>query len=179
LYIRPKFKAVNIHEGIDSTLMILNSRLKAEGSEPAVEVIKKYGDVTQIECYAGQLNQVFMNILINAIDALRECSKFRQSEPDRITPFILIQTEMKGQSHVVIRIEDNGTGIPAEIQSRIFDPFFTTKPVGKGTGLGMSVSYQIITDKHRGKLTCISQPEQGTEFVIQIPVKLQERSGEG
>jgi signal transduction histidine kinase len=165
-----EFKTVDIHEGIDSTLMILNSRLKS-ANEPTIEIIKKYGDVTQIECYAGQLNQVFMNILINAIDALRECQKFRQSEPQQITPFISIQTEMAGQSHVVIRIEDNGTGIPAEIQSRIFDPFFTTKPVGKGTGLGMSVSYQIITDKHEGTLTCISQPDQGTEFVIQIPVK--------
>jgi signal transduction histidine kinase len=169
-------KNVDIHEGIDSTLMILNSRLKAAGADPAIEVIKKYGDVMQIECYAGQLNQVFMNILSNAIDALRECPKFcqsEQSEQEELIPFISIQTEMK-EHHVVIRIEDNGTGIPSEIQNRIFDPFFTTKPVGKGTGLGMSISYQIVTEKHRGTLTCISRPDEGTEFVIQIPVYIRE-----
>jgi signal transduction histidine kinase len=167
-------KTVDLHEGIDSTLMILNSRLKAAGDEPAVEVIKKYGELKPIECYAGQLNQVFMNILINAIDALRECPKFRQSEPNKITPLISIQTEMEDQNHIVIRIEDNGMGIPVEIQSRIFDPFFTTKPVGKGTGLGLSVGYQIVTEKHGGTLTYISHPKKGTAFLIKIPVKIKE-----
>jgi signal transduction histidine kinase len=166
-------KNVDIHDGIDSTLMILNSRLKSAGNEPPIQVIKKYGDVIHLECYAGQLNQVFMNILSNAIDALRECPKFRQSHSDEILPSIIIQTEMEAQSHVVIRIEDNGTGIPIEIQNRIFDPFFTTKPVGKGTGLGMSISYQIVTEKHGGTLTCCSHPNQGTEFMIRIPVTIQ------
>lgn len=159
-------KTVNIHEGIDSTLMILQNRLKEKPNRISIEVIKDYGDIPDIECYAGQLNQVFINILANAIDTLEEGIINGQVE----TPLITIRTSIINTSWVQITIADNGCGIPDEIKQRIFDPFFTTKPVGKGTGMGMSISYQIIADKHHGKLECFSVLGQGTEFCIQIPV---------
>jgi signal transduction histidine kinase len=163
-----KMKQVNIHDGIDGTLMILWHRLKATGTRPAIEVIKDYADIPLIECYAGQLNQVFMNILANAIDALEE-TLLDNTQTNHFTPTITIHTQTDNHS-VVIRVADNGAGIPEEIMSRIYDPFFTTKEIGKGTGLGMSISQKIIVERHRGILKCRSQPGEGTEFWIQIPV---------
>ncbi|HEY9619035.1 MAG TPA: ATP-binding protein [Crinalium sp.] len=167
-----EFKAVNIHEGIDSTLMILQHRIKATAERPEIEVTKDYGILPLVECYAGQLNQVFMNILVNSIDALEDRNAKRtyqeiKQNPNRIT----IRTSLVNSTWVEIAIADNGVGIPKEIQQRIFNPFFTTKPLGKGTGMGMSISYQIITEKHGGKLDCFSAPGQGTEFIIQIPLR--------
>lgn len=161
-------KAVNIHEGIDSTLMILQNRLKARPGCAAIQVVKDYGELPEIECYAGQLNQVFMNILTNAIDALdeHELKLSVASASSKIT----IHTEMLDPQRAVIRISDNAGGMSEAVQQRLFNPFFTTKPVGKGTGLGMSISYQIVTEKHNGSLQCFSSPGVGTTFVIEIPV---------
>jgi len=169
-----EFKAVDIHEGIDNTLMILQHRLKATEKRPEIQVIKDYGNLSHIECYAGQINQVFMNILVNAIDALEELNTKRTYQeildhPSRIT----IRTSIVDSHWAEIAIADNGTGIPPSIQKQIFNPFFTTKPIGKGTGMGMAISYQIITEKHGGKLEFFSTPEQGTEFVVKIPVQQQ------
>ncbi|WP_445632577.1 histidine kinase [Nostoc sp. DSM 114161] len=164
-----QMKAVNIHEGIDSTLMLLEHRLKAKPNYPGIKIIKEYGNLPLVECYPGQLNQVFMNILANAIDALEE-----SMDNGKITnaPHICICTNLiADQQLVIISIADNGCGIPENIQKQLFDPFFTTKPVGKGTGLGLSISYQIITQKHRGKLQCISSPNEGTEFIINLPFR--------
>ncbi|MBD2518381.1 HAMP domain-containing protein [Nostoc sp. FACHB-973] len=161
-----EFKNADIHEGIDSTLLILQHRLKSQSARPKITVIKEYSEIPKIQCFAGQLNQVFMNILANAIDALEEA--FQNGFcPD---PIIRISSAQVNEN-VVIQIVDNGIGIPEAIQSHIFDPFFTTKSVGKGTGMGLSISYQIITEKHGGYLRCISSPGQGTEFVIAIPIR--------
>jgi PAS domain S-box-containing protein len=170
-------KAVNIHEGIDSTLMILANRLKATSNRPEIQVIKGYTDLPLVECYAGQLNQVFMNILANAIDAV-EASVIEKRTADNqqlviAQPQIRIYTEVTEEKEVIIRICDNGSGIPNSIQEHLFEPFFTTKEVGQGTGLGLSISYQIITKKHGGKLKCISVPGKGTEFAIAIPLNQQ------
>lgn len=168
-------KAIDIHESIDNTLIILQHRLKASGKRPKIEVIKEYGKIPMITCYASQLNQVFMNLLSNGIDALENTPAPR---------VIKICTEMvkKSQSadnnghkqqtrdFAVIRIADNGAGICADIIPQIFDPFFTTKPVGRGTGLGLSISHEIIVEKHQGKLQCVSNPGQGTEFIVEIPI---------
>ncbi|MDZ8223471.1 MULTISPECIES: ATP-binding protein [unclassified Nostoc] len=167
-------KAVNIHDGIDGTLMILHHRLKADVHRPAIEIVKDYAKLPLIECYPGQLNQVFMNILANAIDALEENmenSGFRSSSQSLTpNPQITIRTQVLDQQWVVIRIADNGPGMKEEVIRRIYDPFFTTKDIGKGTGLGMAISYQIIVDKHGGMLKCRSQLGEGTEFWIQIPL---------
>jgi PAS domain S-box-containing protein len=160
-------KAVDIHEGIDSTLMILEHRLKSTSHRPAIKLIKEYAKLPLVECYPGQLNQVFMNILANAIDALEE--RFANN-PQMSHLQIDIKTEMRDDQQVMIRIADNGMGIPEKVQKLLFDPFFTTKPVGQGTGLGLSISYKIITEKHFGTLHCISVPNQGTAFVITIPL---------
>ena len=161
-------KEVDIHEGIDSTLVILKHRFKANN----IQLIKNYGNLPQVECYAGTLNQVFMNLLANAIDAL-DSDQNHQSTVDGERPpgKIEIQTEVINGDRILISIKDNGLGIPAELQSRIFDPFFTTKAVGKGTGLGLSISYQIVVQKHRGSLICKSEPGQGTTFYIEIPIQ--------
>ncbi|MBD2665572.1 GAF domain-containing protein [Richelia sinica] len=166
-----EMKAVNIHEGIDSTLLILQHRIKARPECPGIEVIKEYGDLPLVDCYAGQLNQVFMNVFSNAIDALEQ---YRQSTPEPRSAQIKIKTSL-GQINnnvpsAVIHIADNGSGIPEHVIARIFDPFFTTKPVGKGTGLGLSISYQIVVDKHNGIFKCTSHPGEGTEFLIEIPI---------
>ncbi|OLT63229.1 hypothetical protein BJP37_10960 [Moorena bouillonii PNG] len=155
-----KIKPVNIHEGIDNTLVLLSNRLK-----PGIEVIKQYGDLPLVDCYPAQLNQVFMSILENALDAIEH--KSVESFPSPVFT-IRIQTELVDQNWVVIRIADNGPGIAAAIKDRIFDPFFTTKDPGKGTGLGLAISYQIITH-HRGKIEVASEPGQGAEFVISLP----------
>jgi signal transduction histidine kinase len=189
-------KLVNLHEGIDNTLLILNSRLKR-----GIEVIKQYGDLPLVECAPAQLNQVFMNLLCNAIDAIasrlpadsalavanaNDALKMGSGEEDtgncalsasprhRVTvsstiPTIWIRTEVANQDWVVIKITDNGSGIPPAIKGRIFDPFFTTKEPGKGTGLGLAISYQIII-QHHGKIEVNSTPGQGTEFTITLPI---------
>ncbi|ALF56456.1 ATPase [Nostoc piscinale CENA21] len=162
-----EFKDVDIHEGIDSTLMILQHRLKEKPEFPEIQVIRDYASLPLVECYVGQLNQVLMNILTNAIDALEMGA--RKDEQPKIT----IRTGVIDADWVTIAIADNGMGMSEQIKKQIFNPFFTTKPVGKGTGMGMSISYQIITEKHAGKLECYSQPGQGTEFVITIPISQQ------
>lgn len=162
-------KAVDIHEGIESTLMILTHRLKASSERPAIEVIRDFGKLPPVECYAGQLNQVFMNILVNSIDAL-ETQPANHPSPEN-KPQITLRTEARADS-VVISIADNGTGIPPAVKSRIFDPFFTTKAVGKGTGMGMAISYQLITEKHNGKIEFFSDEGAGTKFIIEIPLRL-------
>jgi PAS domain S-box-containing protein len=164
-------KLVNIHDGIDSTLMILQNRLKSHSSRRGIQVVKDYHKLPKIECFPGQLNQVFMNILINAIDALEERDKQREpQECDRHPSIITIRTYLVTEGLVAVSIADNGPGIPESVSSRLFDPFFTTKPVGKGTGLGLSISYSIVVDRHGGKLSCISAPGEGAEFLIEIPV---------
>ena len=164
-------KLVDIHEGIESTLLILQHRLKANTARPAIEIIKEYGNFPKVECYAGQLNQVFMNLLGNAIDALEDYNNHSSNEIEiSFRPkTIRISTSVNSDT-VTIRIADNGMGINQEVIHKLFDPFFTTEPVGKGTGLGLSISYQIIVEKHRGKLQCISAPGEGAEFVIEIPL---------
>ncbi|MEG5039348.1 MULTISPECIES: AAA family ATPase [unclassified Microcoleus] len=154
-------KWVNIHEGIDSTLMILDHKLLN------IQVIKEYGNLPLVNCYPGEINQVFMNVLTNAIDAF--CGE-RGSEVDsKHTPTIQICTEVAEGNQVAIRIVDNGVGMNSEVLGKIFDPFFTTKPVGKGTGLGLSISYQIVVEQHGGKLICKSEPGEGSEFTILLP----------
>ncbi len=165
-----EMQAVDIHDGIESTLVILQHRLKAKPDHPEIEITKDYGQLPLIECYSGQLNQVFINLIANAIDALEERDAQRLPSDRFSHPSVLhIQTEILPSDLVRISITDNGTGIPAEVQKRLFDPFFTTKPVGKGTGLGLSISYKIIVEKHGGELRCISSLGQGTKFVIEIP----------
>ncbi len=168
-----EMKAVDIHEGIDSTLLILQSRMKPQPDQAGIMILKKYGDLPLVECYASQLNQVFMNIISNAIDALHEFDRTRSVEDLRQNPSTIeIITQTSDNGWVEIGIKDNGAGIPAAIQEKLFDPFFTTKPIGEGTGLGLSISYQIVTEKHNGKLSCISAVGSGTEFWIQIPTGL-------
>ncbi len=180
-----EFKSVNLHANLDSTLMILKNRLKAQGNRPEIKVIKDYGELPEVECYAGQMNQVFMNLLNNAIDAFDP--RYVKSMPMetnnnlpgtfsqtiRLTesPEIRIHSWAIDSRYVGISIADNGCGMDEEIQQKIFDPFFTTKPVGQGTGLGLATSYNIIVEKHGGELKCVSTPGQGTEFIIKIPIR--------
>ncbi|MBE9006517.1 HAMP domain-containing histidine kinase [Fortiea sp. LEGE XX443] len=165
-------KSVDIHEGINSTLLILQHRLKEKDEQQEITIIKKYGDLPLVECYPGGLNQVFMNIISNAIDALREQEiDYLKQEIKQYHNYITIHTQFQNKDRVIISVKDNGSGINEEIKPRLFDPFFTTKPVGQGTGLGLSISYQIIVEKHKGKINCISAPGKGTEFLIEIPVK--------
>ncbi|MCY7406628.1 MAG: HAMP domain-containing histidine kinase [Alkalinema sp. CAN_BIN05] len=162
-------KIVDIHEGIDSTLLILKHRIKAISDRPEIKISKDYGDLPKIECYAGQLNQVFMNLISNAIDALDEWDAKRTSQ-ERAEELaqIKITTTLIDEDKVLIVVHDNGPGIPEEIQSCLFDPFFTTKAVGKGTGLGLSISYQIIIEKHAGNLFCSSELGHGAAFHIEF-----------
>lgn len=181
-------KNVDIHPGIDSTLMILQNRLKAKFGHPQIEIEKNYGNLPPVDCYPSQLNQVFMNILSNAIDAIEE--EYSRRSPQEIKDHpatIAIRTKVETEEwelpaetqqfpipknqFVVVRIADNGSGMAESVAARIFDPFFTTKPVGKGTGLGLAISYQIIVEKHQGTLTCHSAPGRGTEFVISLPLR--------
>ena len=163
-----EMKPVNIHEGIDNTLMILQHRLQEKSDRPEIKVIKQYGELPHITCYPGQLNQVFMNILSNAIDALDESIVIEKKGNN---PIIKIRTELIDSNMVKIHIADNGLGINSEVRQKIFDPFFTTKPIGSGTGLGLSISYQIVVDKHKGQLICNSTQGKGTEFLIKIPMQ--------
>ncbi|AFY52695.1 histidine kinase,histidine kinase,PAS domain-containing protein [Rivularia sp. PCC 7116] len=164
-----EFKQVDIHEGIDSTLLILQNRFKSKPEHPEIAIIKQYSSLPKVDCYAGQLNQVFMNILVNAIDALEDKINKIENINKTFNPQIKVSTELFDNQNIVIRIANNGSGIPPNVQSKLFDPFFTTKKVGKGTGLGLSISYKIIVDKHHGKLSCESSDE-GTEFIIEIPI---------
>lgn len=173
----------DIHEGIDSTILILKHRLKGSENHPDIEIKRDYGVIPQVNCFPGQLNQVFMNILANAIDALEESFSHKYSsiidsavtDNQKLmaeTPKIIIQTMLsEDQSHALIKIQDNGIGMPHQIKERIFDNLFTTKPVGKGTGLGLSISRQIIIQKHGGKLEVNSEPGRGSEFIINIPIE--------
>ena len=158
-------KNVNIHEGIDSTLMILDSYFKATSNELEIQVVKYYGQLPKVKCYPGELNQVFMNIISNAIDGLQSM----RNENNHSSPQITITTKIEAKNQVIILIADNGIGMSKAVKKQIFNPFYTTKEVGKGTGLGLAISYQIIVDRHGGKLECISTPGQGTEFMVLIP----------
>ncbi|MEG4234691.1 PAS domain S-box protein [Microcoleus sp. Pol11C3] len=158
-------KKVNIHEGIDSTLMILEHRLKVQPDRPAIQLLKEYGQLPLVECYAGLLNQVLMNIIANAIDVLQQ--------PLDNPGIIRIRTEVEG-TLAVIRIADNGAGMTDQVKQRIFDPFYTTKPIGSGTGMGLAISHSIIVEKHKGEIKCFSVVGKGTEFIIEIPIKTTE-----
>ncbi|MBE9161219.1 ATP-binding protein [Tychonema sp. LEGE 06208] len=171
-----EMKPVNIHEGIDSTLLILQGRLKATADRPPIEIVKNYSNLPLVECYAGQLNQVFMNILANAIDALESYHLDRGPAAAKANPIaIAITTEYSSPDRIIVRISDNGPGMAENVKKRLFDPFFTTKPVGKGTGLGLSISYKIVVEKHKGTLRCDSTPGLGTEFSIEIPLRQEVR----
>lgn len=167
-----EYKEANINQGIDSTLMILQHRLREQPNRPAITVSNNYADLPLVECYPGKLNQVFMNILVNAIDAL-------EGKPDRDRPLkIEITTSYsEEEQEVQVVIADNGEGIPESIQPQIFNPFFTTKTVGGGTGMGLAISHQIITEAHQGELICNSTPGIGTEFVIKIPIHVSRQEG--
>jgi two-component system NtrC family sensor kinase len=173
-----EMKPVDIHDGINSTLMILQHRLKPTAGQPGISVVKKFADLPKVDCYAGQLNQVFMNLLSNAIDALetiphpRQITIITELGAGLETPHSSLLTS-SAQS-VMIRVIDNGSGVPSEHQTKLFDPFFTTKPVGSGTGLGLSISYQIVVEKHKGRLKYISTPGQGAEFLIEIPIQAEQ-----
>ncbi|MBD2215284.1 hybrid sensor histidine kinase/response regulator [Nostoc linckia FACHB-104] len=176
-------KQVNIHEGIDSTLVMLQHRLRETAYRPAIAILKEYGSLPLVTCYASELNQVFMHLLNNAIDALDQSAINNQSKENQEnehchntslltpTPQIQIRTELTESNTVKIAIADNGLGIEESLQSSLFNPFFTTKPVGQGSGLGLSISYQIVVQKHRGNIACFSSLGAGAEFVIEIPME--------
>ncbi|WP_373535169.1 sensor histidine kinase [Microcoleus sp.] len=190
-----EMKLVNIHDGINNTIMLLQSQLKGKPGQEAIAIHKEYSDLPLVQCYPGQLNQVFMNILVNAIYAIVECNKHEIFENKShhssqvceqshyktnttssinnstyLTPTIRICTELTEEKKVIIRIFDNGPGMTEAVRKRLFDPFFTTKPVGKGTGLGLSISYEVVVNQHGGELKCVSEPGKGTEFAIEIPL---------
>jgi signal transduction histidine kinase/DNA-binding NarL/FixJ family response regulator len=165
-------QSVDINKILDNVVLILQHRIKPNGGKPGIKIIKEYGNLPLVACYPGQLNQVFMNLIANAVDALEESLVDNQQ--------ICIRTQViNDNSHVLIQITDNGSGISHELQQQIFNPFFTTKPVGKGTGLGLSISHEIIAKKHGGNLKCISEPEQGTEFWIELPLLVGELGDAG
>lgn len=169
-----EMKSVDIHEGIENTLLLLPDRLKALPGQSAIRVVKAYGNLPMVECFASQLNQVFWHLLSNAIDAVRshyvQSTFHHPSEPAQPNiGTIQIRTEVIKANWIAISIIDNGLGIPEQARNKIFDPFYTTKPVGKGTGLGLSISHQVVTEKHGGQLYCRSTPGEGTEFVIELP----------
>jgi two-component system NtrC family sensor kinase len=159
-------KPVNLHEGIENTLLILQHRLKASHNSPGIEIVKEFGSLPLVECQAGQLNQVFMNLLSNAIDALEMAAIDK--------PQIRICTRL-ADDRAIVQISDNGTGIPEKIMPYLFDPFFTTKPVGQGTGLGLSICYQIMVQNHQGQIYCRSEPDCGTTFTLEIPLRQKEK----
>ncbi len=161
----------NIHDGIDSTILILRHRLKANEVRPEIQVVKNYGNLPEINCYPGQLNQVFMNLIANAIDAMDESNAGKTFQEIKSVPNqIRITTEIdNSKQEVIIRIGDNGMGMSEEVKHKIFGHLFTTKRVGKGTGLGLSISRQIVVEKHGGEITCTSELGTGTEFAISLP----------
>lgn len=178
-------KRANIRDGIESTLMILQHRLNAQPGRLPIQLIFEDGDLPLVECYPGQLNQVFMNLIANAIDALEEAMASSKRSKSQPLPTLQIRTERvdfpefdrdgeplenSGSPRVRITIADNGIGMTETVRRRLFDPFFTTKAVGKGTGLGLSISYQIVVEKHGGTLECISEPDHGAKFIIELPI---------
>ena len=164
-------KLANLHEGLESTLLILAYRLKANVDHPPIKLIKEYGELPLIECYPGEINQVFMNLICNAIDAIEEIQINQDfEETSKYIGVIRIKTESIGE-RVILRIADNGSGISEADRTKIFDAFYTTKTIGKGTGLGLSIAYQIVVNNHYGKLTCHSTQGEGTEFVIELPMR--------
>lgn len=165
-----EMKTVYIHDGIESTLVILQHLLKVKEDHPKIKVIKKYGQLPLVTCYPSPLNQVFRNLLSNAIDAL-------EGQPSPREIIVSTSVNNENNSSILMRIADNGCGISPEVQQKIFDPFFTTKPIGKGTGLGLSISYQIVVEKHGGQISCVSEPGKGTEFTIEIPVEVKSARG--
>lgn len=167
------YKAVDLHEGIESSLMILQHRLKAKANRPAIIVHREYGKLPPVNCYPGQLNQVVLNIMANAIDAIDERHAITTGYKSDVPPKITIRTSLEGEDCVEIAIADTGIGMTKDVCKKIFNPFFTTKPRGTGKGLGMSISYKIITETHHGKLDCLSTPGVGTEFFIRIPIHQQ------
>jgi predicted ATPase/signal transduction histidine kinase/tRNA A-37 threonylcarbamoyl transferase component Bud32 len=171
-------KPVNVHEGIETTLMILQHRLKANSQRPTIEVVKKYEDLPPVECYSGQLNQAFMNLLANAIDALEESNEGKTYALIEKNKNVITIRTSADEDKVTIRIADNGPGMPEEVRSKLFNAFFTTKPEGKGTGLGLSISHQIVTETHGGNLYCLSSPGNGAEFVIELPLEDEEEYSE-
>ena len=166
-----ELRAVNLHDGIDSTLIILRNRWKNQDFRPAIEIIKQYSELPLIECYIGQINQVFMNILVNAIDALDERDQTRTFDECEAAPSTIWISTTIINGWVQITIADNGTGMSEITQNQLFDPFYTTKPIGKGTGLGLSISYAIITERHHGKLQCDSTLGEGSKFIVEIPIR--------
>lgn len=171
------FKPSDLHQGLESTLLILQSRLKAKSGFAGITVVKDYGDLPWVECDIGQINQVLMNILSNAIDALEEYQQHFQLHPE-LSATIWIKTQKLNSQRIAIRITDNGPGISETTQQQLFNPFFTTKSTGKGTGLGLSISYRIITERHGGNLQCISMLGQGAEFIIELPIQQDVLDGE-
>ena len=169
-----EMKPVNIHEGIDSTLLILQNRLKPKGERSAIQVIKEYGNLPFVECYAGQLNQVFMNLFLNAIDAIQEQDK--ETAFKHLSPGIWICTSVSNRDHVRISIKDNGPGMTDSVKAQLFKEFFTTKPMNQGTGLGLAISHQIIVEKHGGQMQCFSKLGEGAEFLIEIPIRQSDRA---
>ncbi|MCV3215214.1 HAMP domain-containing histidine kinase [Plectonema radiosum NIES-515] len=166
-----QIKSVNIHDGIDSTLLLISHQLKSELGTSNIEIVKEYGNLPHVECYPSQLNQVFMNLIINAIDVLNKSHKNCDISPIiNDARVIIICTDFINKNWVKISIKDNGIGIDDQIKSQLFEPFFTTKSVGEGIGLGLFISYQIIVNQHRGHMKCISAPGKGAEFIIEIPI---------
>ncbi|MCC5664090.1 hybrid sensor histidine kinase/response regulator [Nostoc sp. CHAB 5784] len=164
-------KLANLHEGLESTLLILGHRFKYNAHQPTIQLVKEYGSLPLIECFAGEINQVFMNLICNAIDAIEEKYKNKDIETISQNPGVIkIQTEAIGEQ-VILRIADNGSGINNADKTKIFDAFYTTKSVGKGTGLGLSIAYQIVVNNHHGKLTYHSKPGEGIEFIIELPIR--------
>lgn len=178
------YKAANLHRNLDNTLVILEHRLKHNFYRPDIRVVKEYGELPLVNCYPGDLNQVLINILNNAIEAIDSLYpdkppmyQYLEVPPEQalacplLEPTIWLATARSDQNTITIRIRNNGPLIPEAVKSRLFDPFFTTKPVGKATGMGLAIGYQIITEKHHGRLTCHSSDENGVEFVIQLPLR--------
>ena len=166
-------KSVDIHEGLKSSLLILDNRLQPTRARPEIQVFEEYSNLPLVECYAGELNQVFINIFYNAIDALNEYNKQRSLDDifARQLAITIRTVLLEENSRIVIQIRDNGRGMTADVKDRIYEPFFTTKPLGEGTGLGLYISYQIIVEKHGGALKCFSEEGQGSEFWIEIPIR--------
>jgi signal transduction histidine kinase len=158
-------KKVDIHTGLESALLILQHRLGSNEQRPEIKVVKEYGSLPKIECHAGSLNQVFMNLLGNAIDAIEISQKSVEKLPQ------IVITTWQEKDRVMIKIADNGVGMSEEVYRHLFDPFFTTKPVGSGRGLGLWVSYQIVVEKHGGDLKCFSEFGKGTSFIIELPLQ--------
>ena len=168
-----ELKVVDIHKGLDNTVLILQHRLKAQPYRPAIELIRDYGNIPKVKCFPSQLNQVFMNLLANGIEALEENiavkSNTEVGSQQLMLKIITKAITLNDQPWIEISFEDNGIGISEQTQSKIFEPFFTTKAIGKGTGMGLAISYQIVNDKHNGSLECQSLVDRGTKFIIRIP----------